>query len=174
MANDQLSSSKASEPARAGRVVNPGVAASGAPPALDETDREIVAALRQDGRLSVRALAQRVHVSRAAAYNRLDRLHRDGVITGYAAQVDKEKLGLTTAAYVSVSIQQGSWREVLDVLAALQGVEKVALVGAEFDMLVEVRARDNHELRDVVLERIQAVPGVLATRTWLVFEEWAT
>lgn len=141
-------------------------------PALDETDRAIVTELRRDGRLSVRALAERVHVSRATAYSRLERLHRDGVITGYAAQVDADKLGLATAAYVAVSIEQGVWREVLDALGHLPGVEKVALVGAEFDMLVEVRARDNHELRDVVLGQIQALPGVRATRTWLVFDEW--
>ncbi|OLT16631.1 AsnC family transcriptional regulator [Serinicoccus sp. CUA-874] len=141
-------------------------------PALDDTDRAIVAELRRDGRLSVRALAERVHISRATAYTRLERLHRDKVITGYAAQVDPDKLGLATAAYVSVSIEQGSWREVLDALEVLPRVERVALVGAEFDMLVEVRARDNHELRDVVLGRIQGVPGVRATRTWLIFEEW--
>ncbi|WP_022925735.1 Lrp/AsnC family transcriptional regulator [Serinicoccus marinus] len=141
-------------------------------PALDDTDRAIVAELRRDGRLSVRALAERVHISRATAYTRLERLHRDKVITGYAAQVDPDKLGLATAAYVSVSIEQGSWREVLDALEVLPGVERVALVGAEFDMLVEVRARDNHELRDVVLGRIQGVSGVRATRTWLIFEEW--
>lgn len=141
-------------------------------PALDDTDRAIVTELRRDGRLSVRALAERVHVSRATAYTRLERLHREQVITGYAAQVDADKLGLATAAYVSVSIEQGVWRDVLEALSALPGVEKVALVGAEFDMLVEVRARDNHELRDVVLGDIQALPGVRATRTWLVFDEW--
>ncbi|WP_130011495.1 Lrp/AsnC family transcriptional regulator [Serinicoccus sediminis] len=139
---------------------------------LDETDHAIVAELRRDGRLSVRALAERVHISRATAYSRLERLHRERVITGYAAQVDADKLGLATAAYVSVSIEQGAWREVLEALEVLPRVEKVALVGAEFDMLVEVRARDNHELRDVVLGRIQAVAGVRATRTWLIFDEW--
>ncbi len=142
--------------------------------ALDDTDRQIVALLRVDGRLSVRALAEQVHISRAGAYTRLERLHRDGVITGYAAQVDPDRLGLATAAYVSVSIQQGSWREVRDALSELPGVERVALVGAEFDMLVQVRAHDNHELREVVLGQIQAIPGVRGTRTWLIFEEWVT
>ena len=141
---------------------------------LDDTDRAMVALLREDGRLSVRSLAEQVHISRANAYTRLERLHRDGVIIGYAAQVDPDRLGLATAAYVSVSIQQGSWREVLDALSELPGVERVALVGAEFDMLVQVRAHDNHELREVVLGQIQAVPGVRGTRTWLIFDEWVT
>lgn len=163
MEDSQKSQSPAPPSVRAGQVAS----------TLDDTDRAIITELRRDGRLSVRALAERLHVSRATAYSRLERLHREQVITGYAAQVDPDKLGLSTAAHISVTIEQGVWREVLDALAALPGVEKVAMVGADFDMLVEVRVRDNHELRDVVLGRIQAVPGVRATRTWLVFEEWS-
>lgn len=139
---------------------------------LDDTDREMVRLLRGDGRLSVRSLAEQVHISRANAYTRLERLHRDGVITGYAAQVDPDKLGLTTAGMVAVSIEQNTWQEVLDGVSAISGVERITLVGAEFDLLVEVRTEGNHELRDVVLSRIQAVPGVRGTRTWLVFDEW--
>lgn len=140
----------------------------------DETDRAIIEALRADGRLSVRALAEATHISRANAYARLDRLQRDGVITGFTVTVDPDRMGLATAAFVSVSIEQDTWRRVATDLSAIPGVERVALVGAEFDILVQVRAHDNHELRDVVLGQIQAVPGVRATRTWLIFDEWTT
>ena len=88
--------------------------------------------------------------------------------------VDPDRMGLATAAFVSVSIEQDSWRRVAQALSQIGGVERVALVGAEFDILVQVRAHDNHELRDVVLGEIQAVPGVRATRTWLIFDEWTT
>ncbi len=138
---------------------------------MDETDLRLVQALMGDGRLSVRALAERVHVSRANAYSRLERLQDDGVITGFTARVVPEKIGLGTSAYVSVSIEQNTWRAVAVALRELPSVERVALVGAEFDAIVLVRARDNHELRDLVLEQIQAIPGVKATRTWLIFEE---
>lgn len=141
---------------------------------LDETDLSIIDALRADGRLSVRALADQAHISRANAYARLERLQRDGVITGFTVTVDPDRMGLATSAFVSVSIEQDSWRRVAQTLSAIPGVERVALVGAEFDILVQVRAHDNHELRDVVLGQIQAVPGVRATRTWLIFDEWAT
>lgn len=142
--------------------------------AFDDTDRALVAALRADGRLSVRALADQLHISRANAYARLDRLQRDGVVTGFTVTVDPDRMGLATAAFVSVSIEQDSWRRVAKALSAIPGVERVALVGAEFDILVQVRAHDNHELRDVVLGQIQAVPGVRGTRTWLIFDEWTT
>jgi len=140
-------------------------------PRIDDTDLAIIHALRVDGRLSVRALAEQVHISRANAYARLERLRHDGVITGFTALVAPEHLGLGTSAYVSVSIEQNSWRPVAAALRRVPCVERVALVGAEFDALVTVRCRDNHELRDTVLEQIQAIPGVKATRTWLMFEE---
>lgn len=139
--------------------------------ALDDVDRAMIDALRADGRLSVRALADQVHISRANAYARLERLQRDGVITGYTVTVDPDKMGMGTAAFVSVNIEQDSWRRVTRALSELPGVERISLVGAEFDILVQVRARDNHELRDVVLGQIQSVAGVRGTRTWLIFDE---
>src|SRR5262249_62111233 len=60
---------------------------------LDDVDRRIVAALRADGRLSTRALAERLHISRASAYARVDRLERSGVITGYTATIDPQRYG---------------------------------------------------------------------------------
>src|SRR5699024_9756960 len=87
-----------------------GVALTSPPrrPRVDDVDRRLIEALRVDGRLSVRALAAQVHISRANAYARLERLREDGVITGFTAQVAPEHLGLGTSAYVSVSIEQRS------------------------------------------------------------------
>src|SRR5687768_7080630 len=79
-------------------------------PALDEIDRQIVAALSRDGRLSIRALADQIHISRANAYARVERLTGSGVITGFTATVDPLKLGLATSAYVTLSLRQSSWR----------------------------------------------------------------
>jgi len=141
--------------------------------ALDDVDRRILAELTRDGRVSVRTLAERVHVSRANAYARVDRLVGDGVITGYTAQIDPERAGLGTSAYVLLTIQQNTWREVAAALNALPYVEHFALVGGDFDVLALVRAPNNAELRHVVLERIQDIPGVRGTRTWLIFDEHA-
>ena len=138
---------------------------------LDEVDRRILAELVDDGRLSVRALAERAHVSRANAYARLDRLMADGVITGFAAQVDPERAGLGTSAYVLLTIQQNTWREVAAALAELPYIQHFALVGGDFDVLALVRAPDNAALRHIVLERIQEIDGVRGTRTWLIFDE---
>lgn len=153
---------KAEFPPGTGRTVAP----------LDEVDRRIIAALMQDGRLSVRALAERVHISRTNAYARLERLLHDGVIIGFQARVVPERAGLGTSAYVALKIEQNTWREVSAALTRVPYITHAALLGGDHDVLALVRAPDNAALRDVVLGQVQSIPGVLSTRTWLVFDEF--
>ncbi|MFI7436268.1 Lrp/AsnC family transcriptional regulator [Micromonospora haikouensis] len=139
---------------------------------LDEVDRRILDELARDGRISIRTLAERVHVSRTNAYARVERLLRDGVITGFRARIAPEPAGLGTSAYIALTIQQNTWREVSAELARVRYVEHVALLSGEHDVLALVRAPDNATLRDVVLDRVQGIAGVLSTRSWLVFDEF--
>lgn len=138
---------------------------------LDDIDRSILTELRSDGRLSVRALADRVRISRANAYARLERLTESGVITGYTAVIDPVKAGLVTSAYVTLTVRQRTWRDLHEQLREIPEVRHMALVGGDFDVILLVRAADNAALRRVVLDQLQAIPGVLSTRTLLIFED---
>jgi len=138
------------------------------PPPADEAG---VRLLQQDGRASVRSVAERVHVSRANAYARIARMVEDGVIRGFTARVDHERAGQAASAYITLRIVQNSWRTVRGQLLELPGVEHIALVGGDFDVLLLVHTVDNRALRDLVLNRIQGIPEVLGTNTLLVFEE---
>jgi len=139
--------------------------------AMDDTDRMIVEALRADGRMSMRSLADLIHISRASAYARVARLERDGVITGYAALVDPVRYGYALSAYVYLDIAQRSWKSVRGQLLSIPEIDHVALVSGEHDILLRVRARDAVYLRDVVLTRLQDIPEVRSTQTMLIFEE---
>ena len=138
---------------------------------LDDIDREILDALTRDGRMSMRALAAQLHISRANAYARVERLTSEGVIRGYTAEVDPELSGLGTSAYVTLNLQQSHWRQIRERLQALPGVAHVALVGGDFDAVLLLRARDNADLRRLVLDEILGMEGVTNTRTFLIFEE---
>ena len=139
--------------------------------ALDDTDRLIVAALRADGRLSMRALAEQLHLSRASVYTRVERLQHDGVITGYTAVVDPVKFGYGLSAYVYLDIAQRSWKAVRQQLLDMPEVDHVALISGEHDILLRVRTHDAASLRDVVLTRLQEMPQIRATQTVVIFEE---
>ncbi|WP_020657502.1 Lrp/AsnC family transcriptional regulator [Amycolatopsis benzoatilytica] len=139
--------------------------------ALDEVDLKLIAELKKDGRASMRALAERAHISRAGCYTRVERLHREGVITGYAAVTDPRRLGQGLAAYVYLKVTQNSWRTVSTELKQIPEIEHGGLVSGDNDLILFVRTRDADSLRDLVFERLQAMPDVLSTHTVLVFDE---
>lgn len=141
---------------------------------LDDTDRRILAELRRDARASMTAVAKAAHISRASAYARVNRMVETGVITGFGARVDPVKAGLHSSAYVTLSVDQAPWQDLRAQLMRIPEVEHIALVGGEVDLLLLVRARDNHDLRRVVLEQLQSIPSVRSTKTWLIFEDFET
>jgi DNA-binding Lrp family transcriptional regulator len=138
---------------------------------LDEIDRAMVRELVADGRLSVNALAERAHVSRATAYGRFKRLCDSGVIRGFSALVDPARVGLPITALILVNVEQNSWREVRDELKTLPGLEYLAFTSGGFDMVLLVRVPDVVALRDVVLVRLHGSPRVRDTQTIFVLDE---
>ena len=143
-----------------------------APPgSVDETDRRILEVLQDDGRVSVNELAARVNVSRATAYQRLERLRSDGVITRFTALVDPARIGLGIAALILVNVEQHAWRAARERLRTLPGLRYLALTSGGFDIVLLVRVETVETLRDVVLDRLQAIPEVRSTQTVFILDE---
>ena len=141
--------------------------------AMDETDRQIIEALRADGRLSMRALADLVHISRANAYARVSRLEREGVITGYAAQIDPVRAGYALSAYVYLDIAQRSWKSVRGQLLAMPAVDHVALLSGEHDILIKARFVAPDNLGRFVNEKLHHIPNIRGTKTIIAFNAFA-
>jgi DNA-binding Lrp family transcriptional regulator len=138
---------------------------------LDAIDHQVIAELMANSRISMRSLAQKIHISRAHAYVRIERLKAAGIITGFTTRIAHTKAGLPSSAYVALSIRQNSWQGLAASLKALPYVEHFSLLGGDFDVMVLVRAPHAGQLRHTVLEQLQALDGVLSTRTWIIFEE---
>ena len=147
--------------------------ASDAHTTLDSIDRKIVAALARDARLSMRAIAELVHISRTSAHTRVQALVRQGVITGFGAQIDRKSLGLHVSALVVVKIADVSWAGIASKLAELPFVEKAQAVSGDIDIILTVSAPDHEQLSQAILRDIHSMPGVISTRSHLILEEIA-
>jgi DNA-binding Lrp family transcriptional regulator len=145
--------------------------AAGGEHSLDAIDRQILAELSVDGRLSMRTIADRVHISRTAAHTRVQELVRRGVITGFGAQVDRRALGLHVSALVVVKIGEVSWEEIASKLAELPFVEKAQAVSGDIDIILTVSAPSHEQLSRAILRDIHSMPGVISTRSHLILEE---
>jgi len=91
------------------------------PEPLDTVDRAILDTLTHDARMSVRQLAESLHISRASAYSRLKRLQSSGVIRSFRADIDPVAYGFATSAYITLNVEQTGWREVRQRLRAIPG-----------------------------------------------------
>ena len=138
--------------------------------AIDRTDRAIIAELAVDSRLSIRTIAERVHISRTAANRRLKNLIATGVLTGFGAQVDRRSIGLHVVAIVIVKVDNAPWTDLATALSELPYVESVLAVSGDIDFVVTVSAPDHEQLSEVIMRQIHGMPGVVSTRSHVVLD----
>jgi Lrp/AsnC family leucine-responsive transcriptional regulator len=134
---------------------------------VEDTDRAIVRALTQDGRLSYTDLAEKVGLSVSAVHQRVRRLEQRGVIKGYAARVDLEALGLPLTAFVAIRpIDASQPDDAPERLAALPQIEACYSVAGEDFYLLLVRVPSPVGL-EKLLQEIRTAANV-TTRTTVV------
>jgi len=134
---------------------------------VEETDRAIVAALSQDGRLSYTDLAERVGLSVSAVHQRVRRLEQRGVIRGYHARLDPESLGLPMSAFVAIRpIDPSQPDDAPEKLSGLPEIEACYSVAGDDFYLLLVRVASPVDL-ERLLQEIRRAANV-ATRTTVV------
>ena len=117
---------------------------------LDTTDREIIAALTEDGRMTVRDLAAQIGLSSPSATDRILKLKDAGAITGYTVQVDPKAFGLNIAAYVRIRAMPGEVERVAQMLSDTPEVVEADRVTGADCFLAKVLVCDVQELEAVV------------------------
>jgi Lrp/AsnC family transcriptional regulator for asnA, asnC and gidA len=133
---------------------------------LDHVDQRLLLLLSRDARLSQRSLARELGMSPPAIAERIARLERQGVITGYGVRLNWGALGFDSPVYLTITAVQGYQQgAIMDELAALPEVDEVLLVTGAFDMLVRLRVRDVRHLRDLLLNQIWQIEGIQRTET---------
>ena len=134
---------------------------------LDALDRQIVALLSADGRMSYTELAKTTGLSTSAAHQRVRRLEQRGVITGYTATIDPQAIGLPMTAFVSISpIDPADPDDIPDRVAHLAAVESCYSVAGDHNYVLKVRVASPLALEQL-LSDLRASAHV-TTRTTVV------
>ena len=140
---------------------------------LDQTDREILAALANNARLSNKELAARVGLAPSSCHERVRRLVQSGAILGFHAVVNPAVLGYGIEAMIAVRLPQHSRQNFdafRDYVITVPEVVDVYHVSGEIDFLVHVVAQDAQHLRDLALDRFLSRPEVGHIETELIFD----
>ena len=135
---------------------------------MDLLDRQLLGALRADGRASYAELARIVGLSSSAVHERVAKLEASGVITGYRAVVVPSAVGLGVTALIGLEPGENGRDEVIaDALDAMPEVESCYAVAGDEAFLLTVRVSSVDELYGC-LGRLRAIDGVARTRTTVV------
>lgn len=130
---------------------------------LDPTDRRILTILQRDGRLSNAELSEQVSLSPSACHRRVQRLEKDGYITGYVALVDPRRIGRRTTVFVEITLS-GQADEILDAfekaVAKVPDVLECHLMAGAADYLLKVVAEDAEDFARIHRRHLAKLPGV--------------
>jgi Lrp/AsnC family transcriptional regulator, regulator for asnA, asnC and gidA len=131
---------------------------------LDETSKEIIEQLQQDGRQSYAAIGKAVGLSEAAVRQRVQRLIDAGAMQ-IVAVTDPMTLGFRRQTMIGIRCG-GDLERVADQLAAMHEIDYVVITAGSFDLLIEVVCEDDDQLLEII-GRIRAIPSVTTTETFV-------
>lgn len=144
-------------------------------PELDATDREILALLSSNGRMTNAEIASAVDIAPSTCLTRVRNLVSAGVIKGFSAEISPAALGLELEALISVTLRAGARSNLATFMKQMREhpqVVQVFFLGGNEDFIVHVAVKNSDELREFVLEQLSNNASVANTRTNLVFDHF--
>src|ERR1700761_9624 len=140
----------------------------------DHTDRKILEILQLDGRISMTELAQKIGLSVSPCTERVRRMERENVISGYHARVAPEALGKTLLVFVEIKLATNSgeiFDKVRQELASVPEVQECYLVSGSYDYLVKARLAGMPEYRRLLADILKKLPVAAESHSYVVMEE---
>ncbi len=141
---------------------------------LDAIDRQILAALQADGRMTNVDLASRVKITAPPCLRRVRALEQAGYIRGYHAELDAKALGygVTAFAFVGLSSQaEADLKAFEDEVRAWPQVRSCFMLSGEVDFVLRCVARDLGELQAFITEKLTAAKNVASVKTALAIRQ---
>jgi DNA-binding Lrp family transcriptional regulator len=139
-------------------------------PALDHTDRRLIALLRNDSRLPGATLARHLGVSRGTVQNRIDRLLASGVLLGFTVRLGSDAETAGVRAMIAIEVRSADTRAVLAALRRMPEVGRVHSTNGRWDLVAEIATADLADL-DRVLTEIRALKAVSNSETSILLSE---
>ena len=141
---------------------------------LDRIDLKILDILQREGRISVTELAERISLSATPCSDRIKRMEREGVISGYHARVNPAALGKNLLVFLEIKLSAKSgdvFDKVKKELLYVPEVMECHLVSGDFDYLVKARLTEMNEYRRRLGEILKRLPASAESRSYVVMEE---
>ena len=136
--------------------------------AIDDIDLRILDMLQRNGKLSQAKIAGAVGLTTPSVNERIKKMERHGMIKGFVALLDHDKMGLPLTAYVDIALEHPRFeKSFIDDLEKLLAVQECHYLAADFAYRLKVKASSPASLADFIQNRLLAIRGVTRARTCL-------
>ncbi|PLX91308.1 MAG: Lrp/AsnC family transcriptional regulator [Desulfuromonas sp.] len=137
---------------------------------IDEVDYKILEILQEKARIPNVEVARQVGMAPSAVLERIRKLEERGIIDGYEVRLNPQAFSLGLLAFVQVRVQGRLGADLAQQLARVTGVQEVHLIAGDDGYLLRLRVADHAELGQILTSEINALDGVLQTKTSVVLE----
>ena len=141
---------------------------------LDRIDRMILDILQNEGRIAISELAARVNLSTTPCSERVKRLERDGIITGYHARLNPALVNRNLLVFLEIKLSAKSgdvFDQVARNLIEIPEVLECHLISGEFDYLVKARLKEMTAYRRLLGDLLKKLPSSASSHSYIVMEE---
>ena len=133
---------------------------------IDNLDRKILGIVMKNARMASKDVAMECGVSRAAIHQRIQRMIDVNIITGSGYRVNPRLLGYRTCTYIGINLERGAmYKDVVLELEKIPEVVECHFTTGPYTMLIQLYARDNEHLMELLNDKIQTIHGVMGTET---------
>jgi Lrp/AsnC family transcriptional regulator, regulator for asnA, asnC and gidA len=139
---------------------------------IDKTDLEILRTLQSNARTPFLEMARRLGVSGATVHERVRAMERKGIIEGFTTRLNQKLLGYGVTAIVGVTLEHPSLdlQELKEGLLSIPEITEAHNLTGDTDLLLTIKARGIEELRSLLTDRVQHLPGVKRLSTSIVLD----
>ncbi|MDR2870921.1 MAG: Lrp/AsnC family transcriptional regulator [Deferribacteraceae bacterium] len=136
---------------------------------IDSVDKKILNMLMQSGRVSYTDIAKAVDMKPPSVIDRIKKLESEGIIKGYTADIDYQKLGYDIFAFIGLTVDNASQVEQLETgIKEIEGIIGCYHVTGDFSLIVKLITESTNSLADII-KKLRAIEGVAKTNTILIF-----
>ncbi len=130
---------------------------------LDDKNRKILEILQEDAKISIKEIAKRINLSFTPTYERIRQMEEAGIITGYMAIINRQKVGLKVSAFCNVTLKEQSKKSLLEFEEAVLNISdivEIISVSGNYDYMLKVLATDIESYNNFMVETIANLPNI--------------
>jgi len=144
---------------------------------LDDTDIEILRILQRNANLTVKELADMVHLSTSPVFERQKRLEREGYIKRYVALLDAEKLGQNVIVFCNIRLKKHTRQHMQEFMEAVQKIRNISEcynTSGDYDFMIKVYAKDMKDYQNFVMNTLGTLDCLGSLHSIFVLDETKT